>query len=106
MLTSYHKIGHFRGSPRIWLESTRLQQLGFDPKSYLQVQPAARGGIVPEAQPGKNPSPCFLSANEPAGLPHHRFEQPDSAVRLCRAYRAEAGSHLQATRCHAFTPLH
>jgi hypothetical protein len=45
MLTSYHKIGHFRGSPRIWLESTRLQQLGFDPKSYLQVQPRQGEGL-------------------------------------------------------------
>lgn len=45
MLTTYHKIGLNRGSPRIWLESPRLHQLGFEPKTFLQVSPRPGNGL-------------------------------------------------------------
>ena len=45
MLTAYHKIGRAGGIPRIWIESPRLQQLGFDPKTFLQVTPRAGSGL-------------------------------------------------------------
>lgn len=37
MLTTFHKVGDKRGVPRLWVESTRLHQLGFDPKTFLQI---------------------------------------------------------------------
>ena len=45
MLTAYHKIGRAGGIPRIWIESPRLQQLGFDPKTFLTVTPRAGSGL-------------------------------------------------------------
>jgi hypothetical protein len=45
VLTAYHKIGRAGGIPRIWIESPRLQQLGFDPKTFLTVSPRAGSGL-------------------------------------------------------------
>ena len=45
MLTAYHKIGKVGGIPRIWIESPRLQQLGFDPKTFLQVTLRSGSGL-------------------------------------------------------------
>ena len=38
MLTGFQKLGWNRSCPRIWIESTRLQQLGFEAGTFLDVQ--------------------------------------------------------------------
>src|ERR1039458_10543639 len=38
MLTAFQKLGWNRNCPRVWIESTRLQQLGFEAGTFLDVQ--------------------------------------------------------------------
>lgn len=41
MLTAFQKLGLNKGCARVWIESPRLQQLGFEPGSFLDVQQRA-----------------------------------------------------------------
>ena len=38
MLTAFQKLGRNRSCPRVWIESTRLEQLGFEAGTFLDVQ--------------------------------------------------------------------
>lgn len=38
MLTAYQKLGSNKGCARVWIESPRLQQLGFEAGTFLDVQ--------------------------------------------------------------------
>lgn len=38
MFTAFQKLGWNRSCPRVWIESTRLQQLGFEAGTFLDVQ--------------------------------------------------------------------
>ena len=40
---SFHRVGENRGSPRLWLESRRLETLGFSPGTNFVVEARARG---------------------------------------------------------------
>jgi DNA (cytosine-5)-methyltransferase 1 len=42
-LISFHVLGENRGSPRLWLESRRLETLGFQPGTAFVVERANRG---------------------------------------------------------------
>lgn len=41
VLTAFQKLGSNRGCARVWIESPRLRQLGFEPGSFLDVQQRA-----------------------------------------------------------------
>jgi site-specific DNA-cytosine methylase len=66
MLTTYHKIGKYRGSPRIFIESHRLQQLGFEPKTFLDVSP--RAGNCIELRPSPVKTKNRVSYRQLSGL--------------------------------------
>ena len=46
MLTTFHKLGQHKGSPRIWIESTRLQQLGFSANTFLDIGSNTGTGLL------------------------------------------------------------
>lgn len=56
VLTAYQKLGSNRGCARVWIESPRLQQLGFEPGTFLDVQQRAGDTLrlVPVAQRTRN----------------------------------------------------
>lgn len=66
MLTTFQKIGKHRNNPRIWLESPRLQQLGFVPKTFLDITPAA-GGLC--LKPTTSKTKHRVSFRNMSGLP-------------------------------------
>jgi len=45
MLTAFQKLGWNRSCPRVWIESTRLQQLGFEAGTFLDVQFRANNSL-------------------------------------------------------------
>jgi len=53
-LLSFHKIGENRGSPRLWLESRRLETLGFPPGTSFLVESRAKGVRLRASTKGKH----------------------------------------------------
>ena len=53
---TYHKLGYYRGSPRLFIESPRLQQLGFVPRTFLDVDCSSGLKLMlrPSSQKTKN----------------------------------------------------
>ena len=45
MLTAYQKLGFNKGCARVWIESPRLQQLGFEAGTFLDVQSRANHAL-------------------------------------------------------------
>ena len=66
MIATYHKVGQGRGSPRIWLESPRLHQLGFAPRTYLDVMP--RAGVGLDLRPVEHKTKNRVSFRQMTGL--------------------------------------
>lgn len=52
-LLSFHKVGENRGSPRLWLESRRLETLGFSAGTGFVVEAHARGVRLRVSEAGK-----------------------------------------------------
>ncbi|MEO7725263.1 MAG: DNA cytosine methyltransferase [Chthoniobacterales bacterium] len=52
-LVSFHKLGENRGSPRLWLESRRLETLGFSAGTGFVVETHARGVRLRVSKEGK-----------------------------------------------------
>lgn len=67
MLTAFQKLGSNKGCSRVWIESPRLQQLGFQAGSFLDVQQRAGDTLhlVPVAHPTRN----RVSFRQMSGLP-------------------------------------
>jgi DNA (cytosine-5)-methyltransferase 1 len=42
-LISFQKLGENRNSPRVWIESRRLNALGFEPGTGFTVEPLSNG---------------------------------------------------------------
>ncbi len=53
-LLSFHKIGENRGSPRLWLESRRLETLGFSAGTSFLVESRANGVRLRASTKGKH----------------------------------------------------
>ncbi|HKP02615.1 MAG TPA: DNA cytosine methyltransferase [Chthoniobacterales bacterium] len=51
-LISFHKVGENRGSPRLWLESRRLETLGFSAGTAFVIEPRTRGVCLRTSQEG------------------------------------------------------
>src|ERR1022692_4914754 len=45
-LISFQKLGEIRQSPRLWLESRRLEALGFTPGTPFSVEPLVNGILL------------------------------------------------------------
>jgi len=67
VLTAFQKLGWNRSCPRVWIESTRLAQLGFEPGTFLDVQLKANNTLhlVPVGHQTRN----RVSHRELSGLP-------------------------------------
>ncbi len=52
-LLSFHKVGENRGSPRLWLESRRLETLGFSAGTAFVVEARGRGVRLRVSEAGK-----------------------------------------------------
>src|SRR5260370_23807635 len=45
MLTAFQKLGWNKNRPRVWIESTRLQQMGFEAGTFLDVRSKANNTL-------------------------------------------------------------
>ncbi|MGD0815723.1 MAG: DNA cytosine methyltransferase [Verrucomicrobiota bacterium] len=66
-LISFQKLGEIRQSPRLWLESRRLEALGFAPGTPFSVEPRVNGILL---------RPVFLSNNHVSKRMEARRERP------------------------------
>jgi hypothetical protein len=67
VLTAYQKLGFNKGCARVWIESPRLQQLGFEPGTFLDVQ--QRAGDTLHLVPVPHRTRNRVSFRQMSGLP-------------------------------------
>lgn len=67
VFTAFQKLGSNKGCARVWIESPRLTQLGFEPGTFLDIH--ERSGDALQLAPALNHTRNRVSFREMSGLP-------------------------------------